>query len=194
LAAVDMTEPILSVKDFLGIPEGGLPAGFLRAGVSDEEAKSFQSKVSGALQGMQWSRLEGAVSGTLRNCLDVDPVTMFAATWEKSQALSNAAKSKSADSASVELLEHPVSRKLHPYIEIQLGPAVIRRIDFVVALSLKLKGLILKVQSGAIRGIESGTCEGSAEIFIAESSIWKHEIDPIALPGRINLGDGIRIH
>jgi hypothetical protein len=188
-----MTEPTLSVKDFLGIPEGGLPAGFLRAGVSDEEAKSFQSKVSGALQGMQWSRLEGAVSSALCNCLDIDPLTMFAATWEKLQALSNAAKSQSTEPVPVEIVEQALSPKLHPYIDIQLGPAVIRRIDFVVALSLKLKGVILKVQSGAVRSIESGTCEGSVEIFIKDSSIWKHEIDPIALPGRINLGDGIRI-
>jgi hypothetical protein len=188
-----MTEPTLSVKDFLGIPEGGLPAGFLRAGVSDEEAKAFQSKVSGALQGMQWSRLEGAVSSALRNCLDVDPVEIFATTWEWAQELSKAAKSKSVDPVPVELAERPLSTKLHPYIEIQLGPAVIRRIEFVIAFSMKLKGITLIVQSGAIRSIESGTCEGSAEIFIAESSIWKHEIDPIALPGRINLGDGIRI-
>jgi hypothetical protein len=189
-----MPELTLSVKDLLAVPEDGLPAGFLRAGISDEETKSFTTKINGALQGMQWSRLEAAVSNKLCQCLDLDPVTLFAATWEKAQALSKAAKSQSSKAVPVELMEHPVTSKLHPYIEIQLGPTVIRHVQFDVTLSLKLKGVILNVQSGAIRSIEAGTCEGSAEISIADSSIWKHKIDPIALSGRISLGDGIQIH
>jgi len=190
-----MPELTLSVKDFLGVPEDGLPAGFLRAGVSDEEAKSFTTKINAVLQGMQWSRLEAAVSNKLCEYLDIDPVTLFAATWEKFQELSKAAKSRSSEPVPVELMEeHPVTSTLHPYIEIQLGPTIIRRVEFNVTLSLKLKGVILMVHSGAIRSIKAGTCEGSAEISIKDSSIWKHTIDPIALPGRLSLGAGIKIH
>jgi hypothetical protein len=189
-----MPEATLSVKDLLGLPEGGFPAEVLRAGMSDEEGKSFQTRISGALKGMQMSALEAAVSSKLAEVLDIDPVTLFAGAWEKYHLLSDAAKkSKSGETVLVPLDEHAVKSKLHPYVEIQLGPDVLRRIEFEVALSLKLKGIVVRVQSGEIRGIEAGTCEGSAEISVAESSIWKHDIKPIELPGRITMKKGIAI-
>ncbi|HEX7680304.1 MAG TPA: hypothetical protein VF713_19385 [Thermoanaerobaculia bacterium] len=190
-----MPEATLSVKDLLGLPEGGFPAELLRAGISDQEVNDFKTKVTGALHGMQMSDLEAAVSSKLSEVLDVDPVTLFAGAWEKYHLLSDAAKqSKSGETVLVPLEEHAVKSKLHPYIEIQLGPDVLRRIEFEVALSLKLKGIVVRVQSGEIRGIEAGTCEGSAEISVAESSIWKHDIKPIELPGKITLHEGIPIH
>jgi len=189
-----MPEATLSVKDLLGLPEGGFPAEVLRAGISDEEANSFKSKVSGALHGMQMSGLEAAVSSKLAEVLDIDPVTLFAGAWEKYHLLSDAAKqSKSGETVLVPLDEHAVKSKLHPYVEIQVGPDVLRRIELEVALSLKLKGIVVRVQSGEIRGIEAGSCQGSAEISVAGSSIWKHDIKPIELPGRVALKKGIAI-
>jgi hypothetical protein len=189
-----MPEATLTVKDLLGLPEGGFPAEVLRAGISDEEGKSFQTRISGALKGMQMSALEAAVSSKLAEVLDIDPVTLFAGAWEKYHLLSDAAtKSKSGETVLVPLDEHAVKWKLHPYVEIQLGPDVLRRIEFEVALSLKLKGIVVRVQSGEIRGIEAGSCEGSAEISVANSSIWKHDIKPIALPGKITMKKGIAI-
>jgi hypothetical protein len=191
-----MHEATLSVKDLLGIPEQGLPAGFLTAGISDEEAISFKSKITGVLEGMQWSGLEAAAGSKFSDILDIiDPVTLFAGAWEKYKLLSDAAeRSKSGQTEFVRMAEHPVTSKLHPYVEIRLGPDVIRDIQFEVTLSLKLKGIIVRVESGEIRGIEAGTCEGSAEVVVSECSIWKHDIEPINLPGKIRLRQGIPIH
>jgi hypothetical protein len=190
-----MSEGTLSVKDLVGLADGGFPAESLSAGMSEKDVESFKTTINGALPGMKWSALEGAVSGKLGEVLeDIDAVTLFAGAWEKYHLLSDAAdKSKSGETVLVPLAEHPVKTKLHPYVEIQLGPNVIRRIEFEVTLSLKLKGITVRVQSGEIRGIEAGTCEGSAELGLAESSIWKHEIKPINLPGRITLRKGIPI-
>lgn len=189
-----MPEATLSVKDLLGLPEGGFPGEVLRAGISDEEANSLKTKVSGALKGMRMSGLEAAVSSKLAEVLDIDPVTLFAGAWEKYHLLADAAKkSKSGETVLVPLDEHAVKSKLHPYVEIQLGSNVLRRIEFEVTLSLTLKGIVVRVQSGEIRGIEAGTCEGTAEISVADSSLWKHDIKPIELPGRIALKKGIAI-
>ena len=65
-----MPEATLSVKDLLGLPEGGFPAEVLRAGISDDEANSFKTKVAGALHGMQMAGLEAAVSSKLAEVLD----------------------------------------------------------------------------------------------------------------------------
>jgi hypothetical protein len=190
-----MSEETLSLKDLLGMPEGGFPAEVLRAGMNEKDGESFKAKVSGALPGMTSSAIEGAIGSKLAEVLDgIDAVTLFAGAWEKYHLLSDAAeKSKSGATVLVPLAEHPMKTKLHPYVEIQLGPDVIRRIEFEVTLSLKLKGITVRVQSGEIRGIEAGTCEGSAELGLAASSIWKHDIKPIDLPGKITLRKGIPI-
>jgi hypothetical protein len=188
-----MSEETLSLRDLLGMPEGGFPAEVLSAGVSDDDVS--KTKITGALPGMTSSAIEGAIGSKLAEVLDgIDAVTLFAGAWEKYHLLSDAAeKSKSDATVLVPLAEHPMKTKLHPYVEIELGPDVIRRIEFEVTLSLKLKGITVRVQSGEIRGIEAGTCEGSAEIALAGSSLWKHDIKPIDLPGKIALRKGIPI-
>jgi len=190
-----MSDETLSLKDLLGMPDGGFPAEVLRAGMDEKEVDAFKSKVSGALPGMTPSAIEGAISSKLAEVMDgVDAVTLFAGAWEKYHLLSAAAdKSKSGETVLVPLAEHPVKTKLHPFVEIQVGPEVIRRIEFEVTLSLKLKGITVRVQSAEIRGIEAGTCEGSAELGLGGSSLWKHDIKPIHLPGRITLRKGIPI-
>jgi len=190
-----MSDEMLSLKDLLGMPDGGFPAEVLRAGMSEKDVESFKSKVTSALPGMTPSAIEGAVSSKLAEVLDgFDAVTLFAGAWEKYHLLSDAAeKSKSGQTELVPLDEHPVKTKLHPYVEIQAGPEILRRIEFDLTLSLKLKGITVRVESGEIRGIEAGTCEGSAELALADSSLWKHDIKPIQLPGRITLRKGIPI-
>jgi hypothetical protein len=190
-----MSDEMLSLKDLVGMPDGGFPAETLSAGMSEKDVEAFKTKVNGALPGMKWSALEGAVSSKLGEVFSgIDAVTLFAGAWEKYHLLSDAAdKSKSGETVLVPLAEHPVKTKLHPYVEIELGPSVIRRIEFELTLSLTLKGITVRVQSGEIRGIEAGTCEGSAELGLADSSLWKHDIKPIDLPGRITLRKGIPI-
>jgi len=186
---------MLSLKDLLGMPEGGFPAEVLRAGMDEKDVEAFKSKVGDALPAMTPSAIEGAIGSKLAEVLDgVDAMTLFAGAWEKYHLLSDAAeKSKSGATELVPLAEHPLKTKLHPYVEIQVGPEVLRRIEFEVTLSLKLKGITVRVESGEIRGIEAGTCEGSSELGLGESSLWKHDIKPIQLPGRITLRKGIPI-
>lgn len=190
-----MSEETLSLKDLLGMQDGGFPAEVLRAGMDEKDVEAFKSKVEGALPGMTPAAIEGAIGSKLAEVLDgVDAVTLFAGAWEKYHLLSDAAdKSKSGQTVLVPLAEHPMKTTLHPFVEIQVGPEVIRRIEFEVTLSLKLKGITVRVESGEIRGIEAGTCEGSAELALAESSLWQHDIKPIQLPGRITLRKGIPI-
>lgn len=180
-----MADPHLSVSDLVGMPKGT----DLLAGLPEDDLKSLRNSV----HGMEWSSVQSAIGDSLSEALDIDPVTLFAAAWEKYSLLSDAAKeSAEGGTVLVPLAEHAVKSELHPYVEIQVGP-VTQKIDFDVTLSLKLKGVVVKVESKEIRGIQAGTCEGSAEIGLASHSIWKHDIKPIALPGKVTLKSGIPI-
>ena len=181
-----MSEPRLSVRQLLDMPKGT----DVLAGLPEDDLKSVRN----AARGIEWSSVRSAVGENLAEALDdIDPITLFAAAWAKYSLLADAAK-ESAEGATVlvPLAEHEVQSELHPYVEIQLGP-VTRKIEFNVTLLLKLKGVVVKVKSGEIRGIEAGTCEGSAELALADQSIWSHEFKPIALPGKMELEKGIPI-
>ena len=184
-----MPEATLSVRQLLDLPND---TDLLRAGLPDEELKSIRN----ATAAMPWKDVESLVSAKLSEALDVDPIQFFATAWEKYSLLTDAAEqSKSGETVLVPMAEHAVTSEIHPYVEIQIGPAR-HRIDFDVTLSLKLKGVIVKVEKEEIRAIQAGTCEGSVEIGVANgrASIWKHEIKPVPLPGTIKVGSGIRIH
>jgi hypothetical protein len=189
-----MPETTLSIREMLGLGPGGFPVeGMLKAGLPDAELKALQTQVSSALPGMPWSDVQSVIGEKFSEALDIDPINLFAAAWTKYSVLSDAAKqSKAGETILVPMAEHAVKSELHPYVEIQLGP-VTKKIEFIVALSLKLKGVIVKVQSEEIRAIQAGTCEGSGEIGIAGQSLWKHAIKPVPLPGTIKTGAGIPI-
>jgi hypothetical protein len=189
-----MAESTLSVSELLGLPAEDFPGGILRAGISSDELAAFQNRIQGALKGMPSSHLEAAVSSKLSEVLDVDPVELIAGAWGKYKLLADAAEqSRSGETVLVPLAEHAMALELRPWIEIQLGPQILRRIDLHVTLALTLKGVIVRVETEMIRAFEAGSCEGSGEIAVSEVPVWKHEIKPIDLPGRVRLEKGIRI-
>lgn len=188
-----MPEAAFSVRELLELPPGGLPADILRAGIPDAELDSFRTQVTSAMQGMPFGEIESAVREKFAEALEIDPVTLWAGAWQKYSLLSDAVKkSKSGETVLVPMAEHTVKSVLHPYVEIQWGTFA-KKIELEVTLSVKLKGVVVKVEAGEIRAIQAGTCEGSAEVAIARQSIWKHAIKPISLAGTIKLGKGIPI-
>ena len=190
-----MPEASLTLSDLLELPSKTFPKQVLTAGVSEEELNSLKGKISGALSGVSWGHLEETVCAKLSEQLNKDPMELISAAWEKYHVLAEAAEqSKSGETVFVPLEEHSISSELHPYVEIQVGPQVIKRIEFDVNLTLQLKGLVLKIEAEKIKAIEAGSCEGSGEIQVMDVSIWKHDFKPVNLPGRINLGSGIAIH
>lgn len=190
-----MPETNLTLSDLLELPGKTFSQQVLTAGVSDEELISLKEQISGALKGMQWGHLEETVCGKLSEQLNKDPMELIASAWEKYHVLAEAAEqSKSGETVFVPLEQHSISSELHPYVEIQVGPQVVKKIEFQVSLTLQLKGLVLKIEAEKIKAIEAGLCEGRGEIRVKDVTIWKHDIKPINLVGKINLGAGISIH
>jgi hypothetical protein len=186
-----VSETTLSLNQLLGLPEQGFANGLLRAAVSSADA----SALAGALAGIPWANVETLAHRKLMDELnDIKPMDLIAGAWQKYGLLADAARqSRSGEAVLVPLAEHSIASKLQPYIEIQLGPQVFPRIALDVTLTLKLKGMIVKVEAERIRSVEAGSCEGSAEVAFKNVSLWKQEIKPISVPGTLDLGNGIPI-
>lgn len=190
-----MPEVTLSVEGLVDIPAGGFDGRLLRDGIG-EELRLLQAAVSRAVPSMHMNDLEAGVCNELSEALDIQPVELVAGAWEKYELLSQAAKeSESGGTVSVELADYEGTSKMHPYVEIQVGPKV-WPINFEITFSLKLKGVIVKVQSAKIVGIGAGSVEGGVEVAVKDCSppLWKHDIKPIPLlPDAIKLRSPIPI-
>ncbi|MBI2858985.1 MAG: hypothetical protein HYX90_07895 [Chloroflexi bacterium] len=67
------------------------------------------------------------------------------------------------------------------------------KIVFNIAISLALKGIILKIQDARIKEIVTGTCTGNGTIKLEGLVIVERKTEPVSLPGSIRLGEGVPI-
>lgn len=189
-----MPEAALTLNNLLELPASGFPKQVLTTGVSDEELMSLKKQVSGILKGVSWDHLEQTVCAKLSDALNMNAMDLIGSAWEKYQVLRDSAEqSKSGQTVFVPLEEHSIDLELHPYVEVRFGEQLLKKIEFDVTVTIKLDGLVLKVESEKISAIEAGTCQGSGEVQIKNISLWKHDFDPIEL-GKVSLGNGIPIH
>jgi hypothetical protein len=93
----------------------------------------------------------------------------------------------------VHLAEHTIKSEHKPYMEITLDEKPVGKINFNVTLSLTLKGIILKIQDGRIKGINPGECKGKGAIQCEGAMLLEQETESFSLPGSVDFGEGIPI-
>jgi hypothetical protein len=65
---------------------------------------------------------------------------------------------------------------------VKLKGATVKKLTLSVSLNLKLKASLLKVQNGAIREIQAGSCEGKGTIKYGTVVIAEKKLAPIKFP------------
>ena len=189
-----MPEASLTLNNLLALPPNGFPKEVLTAGMSGADVTSLKNQVSGVLKGVPWAHLEQTVCDKLAATLNMSAMDLIASAWEKYQVLRESAEqSKAGETVFVPLAEHSVDLDLHPYVEIRFGQQLLKKIEFDVTVTIKLDGLVLKLENEKIVAVEAGTCQGSGEVQVKNITLWQHDFDPIEL-GKVSLGDGIAIH
>jgi hypothetical protein len=56
---------------------------------------------------------------------------------------------------------------------------------------MTLEGLLLRIEDGNIRAIETGTLKGQGALSLESAVLIERDFGPIQLPGTIALGSGI---
>lgn len=191
-----MPDNTLRLNTLLGLADEGVSQKMLTIGIEQGDLDSMKALVS-AIQGWTWAGFEQKIFQGFSNLLNTDLFDLITATWNQYHVLAEyAQKSKTEGQiASVELIDHTMTIELQPYLEIYIaGIHQPKLINFDVSLDLTLKGLKLNIGNGRIKSVETGSCEGEAEIEINKISLpMKPSFGPIDLPGKINLGEGIAI-
>jgi hypothetical protein len=150
----------------------------------------------GGLPEIAWSTAADTVADAILAALDVKLTDILAGAWSTLRELqdyADPARHPAEETALVPLARHKLRSTHHPSIEVMLGEDVIAKLEFTVALTLSLEGIVLKVRGGRIREIASGSYAGTGSLKLADAVLVERQTPSYIIPGSISLGDGIPI-
>lgn len=143
-----------------------------------------------------WPAAYDTVVDKVGDLLNVHLSDIMIGAWKKFSILlkyCDPTKYKPDETFLVPLAEHTITSTHKPYIEVLVNEKEVTKIHFSITLSLMLEGFVLKVQSGKVMEIQTGTCRGKGEIQCEGVTVKEKQTEPYRFPGVIHLGDGVPI-
>jgi len=150
--------------------------------------QDFQQRVSQEVKGVKWTAAMPDLASKIGELFDVPIPGLLTASWKKADVLQQRLKESEKSPEEViyvELADHTIQSEHHPYIEVRLQNAPVKKIQFTLKLSFRLKGFVLKLQAGQIREIQTGACELAGSIQFQGVTVIEKKPSPIKLPGSI---------
>jgi hypothetical protein len=186
-----MSEDNTSLKIFLlGDPPNSALSQCV-AGVTAALGTSFAD-----LRRFDWGTLAGEIAEKLEQMFDIRLTDIVATAWKDYQALldcADPAKHAADETISLPMVDHRIETTLKPCLEVVVGERRPVRFAFEIACELDLKGLVVKVEDGAIRALRIGSCSAKATVKCDGLLLIKRVTRELDLPGRIVLPHGIPI-
>jgi hypothetical protein len=171
-----MSKSSITVRDVFELPEKGAD--------SSEGWKSFQESVSKEVKGIKTGALPD-VAKKVAELFEIPIPDIFLTSWRKAnsiQALLDESRKTPETIMNAELGEHTINSLHRPHIEIRIQNKSVKKIEFVLKLTFNLKGFVLKIQNGAIRGMQTGMCEVKGKLEYKDLMIAEKKLAPINLP------------
>jgi hypothetical protein len=159
----------------------------------EEELKSSDATRSATIA---WPLVKSEAVSLLKDALDVDALKIIAAAWSKARELkkyADPAKYPADQSVVVHLGEHNVTCRLQPEIEVLFNEVPIRTIQFNLELVAKFKSAALTIRGGAIRAVSPGSCSAQVMLKYQGVKLKEEQTPEVKFPGRLDLGEGLRI-
>ncbi len=172
-----------TLRTFFGIPEKTSDQG-------DDYWQAFRKKLAEETQGIKWTAAMPDLGSKIGELLDIKIHDMLLTAWKKVEAVRQAIEEskKTPDKASyLDLTEHSIDYETKPFIDVKLKSASVKKLTLTVAINLKVKAFVLKVQNGAIRELQAGKCEGKGTIKYEKLSIAEKKFEPIKFPFTISI-------
>lgn len=136
--------------------------------------------------------LQSSQRGAVRNALDevfnVPLGDVLQASWKKLTGVQEALEATRLDPAKVvfvPLLEHKITSKHQPHIDLLLAGKSVSRLVLDIVLALELKSVELEVRDGRIAGLRSGQCGGNGVFAFEGQDLIKKATPSFGLPGKV---------
>ena len=201
-APVPATEPIVptpkldampveppTLREYFSLPEKP-------ADKRDVHWTALQEKLKEEAKGIKWTAAMSDLAPKICELFDIKIHDILLAAWKKVEALRKALEDSKKDpekSVYLDLTEHSIDYQSAPFIDVKLKGASVKKLTLNVTLNLKVKGFVLKVQNGAIRELQTGTCEAKGSIKYGTLSIAEKKLEPIKFPYSIKIPSLIAI-
>ncbi len=186
----------LTLNQFFSFKNKELPPDQLSAFESGGEVAAVKELVLKQTKGVGWGVIRGEIFEKVEYLLEISIPDILVAAWNKYRILLkylDRKKYPSNESFLVPLAEHTITSEHHPYLEVRVNDLPVGKIGFKISVDLTLEEIILKIQDGKITEIFTGTCKGKGTIMCGDLLILKEETHSFALPGSIDLGQGVPI-
>jgi hypothetical protein len=176
-----MSNSSTTLRALFAFPDSNAPA------ESPNQWQKFQDRLGGEIKTIKWPAAMPDLVSKIGELFNIELPSVLVGSWKKAgeiqQALEDSRKAPEAVTM-LELAQHTVSSEHHPSIEIRvLGVPLPKKIEFTVRLLAKLKGIVLKIQDGAITEIQTGNCEFEGKVQYQALTIADKKVGPIELRG-----------
>jgi hypothetical protein len=138
-----------------------------------------------------------ALKAEIRNCIgtlfQITLIDILIEGWKKYDDVNRAieaSKQKPKDTFLRTVINHTVESVHHPYIQLYKDDMPTGRLPFEITVSLKIEGLTLKIQNGAITELMTGTCQGNIQLAFDTEVLIDASTEKIDLPGSIAVKPG----
>jgi hypothetical protein len=171
-----------TLREIFSIPE--------KADPKDDHWQAFQEKLAEEAKGIKWTAAMPDLGAKICELLDIKIHDILLAAWKKVEALRKVLEeSKQTPDKSVylDLAEHSIDYQTKPFIDVKIKGASVKKLTLHVALNVKLKGFVLKVRNGAVREMQTGSCEGKGTIKYGTLAIAEKKLEPIKFPFSIRI-------
>ena len=174
-----MSTADVTLRQVFSLPEKGAPDS------SPARWKSFQATVTKEVKTIKWSAAMPDVAEKICELFDVKFPDLFLMSWKKTDDLKRTLdESRKTPEVTkyLELVEHTIHSEHHPYIEARIRNLPVKKIQFDVKLTFKLKGFVLKIKAGEIEEMLTGRCDAEGKVEYAGLTLAEKKLSPIPLP------------
>jgi hypothetical protein len=162
----------------------------------NDQALLLREKISTTMGKNGWSAAFEEIYKIATGLLDISVVDVLLGAWSRYQALKkylDKEKYPPTQSIIVPLSEHTVKSEHNPHVEILVDDEPVGKIAFQITLAFTVRGAILMVQDGKIKGIKTGEIKGKGTLKCEGALLLEQDFRAIPLPGSVDLGGGIPI-
>ena len=175
-----MSDSSLNLRTLLALPD---PATTKTPPSNDW--KEFQSRLGREIKTIKWPAAMPDLASKITELFDIELPGILVPAWKKAKELQEAldeSKNSPDEVTVLNLAEHEITNEFHPYIEIRIaGIPLPKKIEFKVEIATTLKGINLKIQAGAIKEIQAGSCDFEGKVKYQDLTLAKKSVGPIEL-------------
>ena len=180
---------------FLG-SGGHLPQDSLQRLESAERTQEVRESLAQEAKDLEWHGAWKIVTERLPELFDISVLDLLLAGWEKYRLIADyAEKSRNAPGKAFHVPMHKktLSSEHHPCIDLLINEKVVETLDFTIRLKLDFAGAELVLEDGELRGLATGECKGSGEVYLRDTRLYKKAFGKLDLPGEVRFSGGLAI-